>query len=414
VDFFLMAMSVGDSSIDLVGKRILLGVTGGIAAYKAAELLRLLKGAGADVHVVMTRAAKDFVGELTFQALSGHPVHSSLLNPEEESAMSHIALAKWPDLIVIAPASANFLARLTAGLADDLLSAVCLATSAPVYLVPAMNAEMWNKTITQRNLSDLRSRAYQVIGPDSGPQACGDVGFGRMSSPEAILEKIVLGITRNQILQGIQVLVTAGPTQEPIDPVRYVSNRSSGKMGYAIAEAAAGLGAEVTLVTGPTAIPVPRVFKTIAVRTAAEMFEAVMVEIARQKIFIGVAAVADYSPRPEAHKIKKGTSEATLILQATRDILAEVAAMPLPPFTVGFAAETESLERYAQTKLENKAIDMIAANQVGEGLGFESDVNALHVYWRGGQCQLAEAPKAELANRLVKLIAKNFHEKGTT
>ncbi len=408
-------MSVGDFGMDLEGKRILLGVTGGIAAYKAAELLRLLRGAGADVRVVMTRSAKDFVGELTFQALSGHPVHSSLLNPEEESAMSHITLAKWPDLIVIAPASANFLARLTAGLADDLLSTLCLATRAPVYLVPAMNAEMWNKHITQRNLADLRSRAYQIIGPDSGPQACGDVGFGRMSSPETIFKEIFAGISSTQVLRGIRVLVTAGPTQEPIDPVRYISNRSSGKMGYAIAEAAASLGAEVTLVTGPTSVPVPKVLKTIWVRTATDMFEAVMDEIAQQHIFIGVAAVADYSPCPEVHKIKKGASEATLILKATKDILAEVAALPSPPFTVGFSAETESLEHYAQSKLENKSIDMIAANYVGEGLGFESDLNALHVYWRGGGCELAQAPKPELAKLLIKLIAKNFHEKkGTT
>ncbi len=395
----------------LTGKRILLGVTGGIAAYKAAVLLRLLQQHGAVVRVVMTRNACEFITPLTMQALSGKPVHTELLDLETESAMGHIDLARWADLVLIAPASANFIARYSNGFAEDLLSTLCLATSSPVMLAPAMNQQMWLNAATQENLKKIIARGIAVIGPAEGDQACGENGPGRMIEPEEIASLAAKSFETN-ILSGSRLLVTAGPTREAIDPVRFISNRSSGRMGYAVAMAAVEAGAEVSLISGPVNLSAPDRAELINVTSAAEMYSAVMQKISTTDIFISAAAVADYSLDTIAEqKIKKSSDSYELSLQKNPDILAEVAALNSAPFTVGFAAETENLELNAQTKLRSKKLDMIAANQVGEDLGFDSEMNALTVFWGAEHKQLQKASKTRLARTLITLIADQYNEK---
>jgi phosphopantothenoylcysteine decarboxylase / phosphopantothenate---cysteine ligase len=401
-----------------INKNIVLGVSGGIAAYKSAELVRLLRKQGAEVRVVMTQSAMEFISPLTFQALSGNPVHSELLDADAENAMGHISLARWADLLVIAPATANLIAKLSHGMADDLLSTLYLAAICPVYVAPAMNQAMWNKVVTQENIEKLVAHGVMVIGPEQGDQACGETGFGRMSEPVDICKRLVHALEFQnqptaQCLQGLKVLITAGPTREPLDPVRYITNRSSGKMGYALANAALKAGAEVALVSGPVTLTAPANSELIKVETAAQMYEAVMSRASEHAIYIGAAAVADYSPAiVEPEKIKKQEEQTTIILQKTKDILAEVAQLDNKrPFTVGFAAETHDLQAYARDKLARKKLDMIAANWVGRELGgFDSELNALHVFWENGEKTLAMMDKARLAEQLISLIAERFNE----
>ncbi|MDP1772595.1 MAG: bifunctional phosphopantothenoylcysteine decarboxylase/phosphopantothenate--cysteine ligase CoaBC [Methylobacter sp.] len=402
----------------LINKHILLAVSGGIAAYKSAELVRLLRKQGATVRVVMTRSAMQFVSPLTFQALSGNPVHSELLDANEENAMGHISLARWADALIIAPATANTLAKCSHGLADDLLSTLYLAATCPVYVAPSMNQAMWHKPVTQENIQKLKSHGVIVIGPGQGDQACGETGFGRMSEPLEICRQLMADPTA-QCLNGLKVLISAGPTREPLDPVRYITNRSSGKMGYALADAAIKAGAKVTLVSGPVSLSAPVNADVVSVETAAQMHAAVMSKAAEHDIYIGAAAVADYSPAlMENEKIKKQAEQTTLTLQKTRDILADVAQLPDRPFTVGFAAETHDLEQYALDKLARKNLDMIAANWVGRDQGgFDSDQNALQVFWKNGQKKLAMTDKNHLAEQLISLIAERMeherHDKNT-
>lgn len=390
-----------------------MAVSGGIAAYKSAELVRLLRKQGATVRVVMTQAAMQFVSPLTFQALSGNPVHSELLDANEENAMGHIGLARWADALVIAPATANTLAKFSHGLADDLVSTLYLAATCPVYVAPAMNQAMWSKPVTQENIRKLISHGVTVIGPEQGDQACGETGFGRMSEPLEICRRL-MAEPAAQCLEGLKVLISAGPTREPLDPVRYITNRSSGKMGYALAAAALKAGAKVTLVSGPVLLSAPADADLIGVETAAQMHAAVIVQAPEHDIYIGAAAVADYSPAlMENEKIKKQAEQSTLTLQKTRDILAEVAQLSNRPFTVGFAAETHDLEQYALDKLARKNLDMIAANWVGrEQGGFDSEQNALQVFWKNGRKDLAMTDKNQLAEQLIGLIAERMeHER---
>jgi len=394
----------------LVNKRILLGVTGGIAAYKSADLVRRLREAGASVRVVMTDAACEFITELTLQAVSSHPVHRKLLDSQAESAMGHIELARWADTILVAPASADFLARLALGRGDDLLTTLCLASAAPLAVAPAMNQQMWRNPATQANVATLRQRSVQVFGPAEGSQACGDVGPGRMVEPTE-LALLAAGLFETGALDGLNVLITAGPTWEALDPVRGLSNKSSGKMGYAVAEAAAEAGAQVTLVSGPVTLTPPERITTVRVTSAQEMFDAVHERVGRAAIFISVAAVADYRPASvAAQKIKKTDKRLTLELVRTPDILASVAALKPAPFTVGFAAETEHLEKAARAKLEAKGVDLIAANLVGgsEG-GFDADENRLLLVDRAGTTEMPLAPKAQLARALIQHIAEKYH-----
>lgn len=392
-------------------RRILLGVTGGIAAYKSAELARLLMASGAQVQVVMTESATTFVGPITFQALSGNPVYTGNLAADEANAMAHIRLARWADQILIAPATADFIAKLRLGLADDLLSSLCLAAEAPLAIAPAMNQAMWRNPATQENLACLRQRGIQIIGPADGLQACGEAGHGRMSEPGEIVSTLLGPSQPRRLLSGVSILVTAGPTREAIDPVRFISNRSSGKMGYGLATAAAAAGAEVVLVSGPTALPPPAEAAFIGVESAAEMHTAVMDEARHADIVIAAAAVADYRPAVAAeHKIKKSSAAATLDLERTPDILADLGRLKERPFLVGFAAETENLAEHAKIKLREKNLDLIAANWVGRaGVGFDSDENALCVYWRDGSTDLAQAPKSVIAQQLIALIADRYH-----
>ena len=397
----------------LIGKRIVLGVTGGISAYKAAFLVRLLRKNGANVRVVMTQSATKFVTPLTFQALSAKPVHTELLDLNTETAMGHIELAKWADLILIAPASANFIARYANGFAEDLLSTLCLATDSPVIIAPAMNQQMWRNQATQENLERINARGITVVGPTSGVQACGDDGPGRMLEPEEIVVHTA-NIFQTNILTGSRLLVTAGPTREAIDPVRFLSNRSSGRMGYAVATAAAEAGADVTLISGPVDLAAIGIEKVIHVTSAEEMQESVMQRINNIDIFISAAAVADYRVQKiSEQKIKKSDDTYELIMQKNPDILAEVSALYDAPFTVGFAAETENLELNAQTKLHLKNLDMIAANQVDKKLGIDCDENALTIFWKTGCEKLPLAPKNKLARSLIKLIALQYNEKNS-
>jgi len=393
----------------LINKKILLGVTGGIAAYKSAELVRLLIKAGAEVRVVMTPAAREFVQPLTYQALSGHRVYVDLFDAEADSAMDHIELARWCDLMLVAPASADFLGKMSAGYADNLLLTLCLASRQPVAVAPAMNQQMYANAATAANLEQLSSRGILVWGPDAGEQACGDVGPGRMLEPAHLLTNLEICFKPGK-LHGIGILLTAGPTREAIDPVRYISNRSSGKMGYALARAALHEGAEVTLVSGPVSLAPPAGVKMISVESAAEMLDAVMQEVPGSDVFIACAAVSDYRVDQQAdHKIKKSTQTMTLDLVPNTDILAAVSALAERPFCVGFAAETRDLEKYALDKLKRKNLDMIAANLVGDGSGgFEADVNRLEVFWDGGEHSIALADKREVAKQLIELIGERY------
>ncbi len=398
---------------DLDGKRVLLGVTGGIAAYKSPDLVRRLRDRGAEVQVVMTSGATRFVTPITFQAVSGRPVRDGLWDVAAEAAMGHIELARWADLVLIAPASADFLARLTAGLADDLLATMCLATSAPIAVAPAMNKVMWDSAATRENMGRLVERGVRILGPGEGDQACGEVGPGRMLEPEQITQMVVDAISGNSgPLTGRRVVVTAGPTREAIDPVRFISNRSSGKMGFAVAAAAAGAGADVTLVAGPVNLETPPGVRRIDVESATQMHSCVHEAVTGADIFIAAAAVADYSPEhPAGQKIKKNDEKMNLALARAPDILASVAALADRPYVVGFAAETENLEENARLKMSRKRLDMIAANLVGSGKGFDVDENALHVIWDGGQKELTVAPKVDLARELVELICEQLATK---
>ena len=396
-------------------KKIILGVTGGIAAYKAAELLRLFVRQGAEVRVIMTESATKFVGALTFQALSGHPVHTSLVDEASESSMGHIELARWADLIVIAPMTADFMARLVHGRANELLSALCLASEADLWVAPAMNNKMWLNTATQKNLELLQTRKVHVLGPASGEQACGETGLGRMLEPEDI-NKALQQFYEQKPLAGLNVVITAGPTREPIDPVRYISNRSSGKMGFALAEASVELGAQVVLVAGPTACRASGHIERIDVETAQDMAEAVKSKLTGCHIFISAAAVADYRVKAVAdQKIKKTTDELTLSLTRNPDILSGVASSPERPFTVGFAAETENLLENAQSKLLRKGLDMVLANDVSKAdRGFDVDVNQVSVVWKEGQKELALMPKLILARQIMEIISERYHAKSST
>ncbi len=389
-------------------QNLLLGVTGGISAYKSVELARLLVASGAQVRVVMTEAATRFVTPLTFQAVTGNPVRCSLFDEEHESAMGHIELARWADQMLIAPATAGFLARMTHGLADDLLSTLCLACSAPVSVAPAMNVHMWQHAAVQQNLSVLASRGVNILGPDSGEQACGDSGPGRMLEPTDIVA--ALGSLHNRgMFAGKKVLITAGPTQEAIDPVRFVGNRSSGKMGFALAGAFAREGAEVVLVSGPVALSTPPGVRRINVQTALQMHGAVFDNIENIDIFAGCAAVADYRPeQPEEQKIKKISERLVISLVKNPDILAEVAVLKDGPYTLGFAAETENLAENARAKLLEKKLNMLAANPVGDGLGFEHDDNSLLVIWPGGEKQLPVQDKRALAQSLLGVLGQQY------
>ena len=394
----------------LANQRILLGITGGIAAYKSAELTRRLRDQGAEVRVVMTPAATEFITPLTLQALSGNPVHTELLDHAAEAAMGHIELARWADTVVVAPATANFIARLGNGMADDLLSALCLATAAPLLVAPAMNQQMWQNPATQENVARLQARGITLLGPASGDQACGETGPGRLLEPDEIVPAIIAA-GRTSRLAGVKVMVSAGPTREFIDPVRYLSNRSSGRMGYAVARAAEQSGASVTLVSGPVTLAPPARVRVVEVVSAAQMHDSVLAEAGSCDIFISAAAVADYRSREKApQKMKKRDAGISLSLEKTPDILAEVAALANPPFTVGFAAETENLARNAKQKLAKKNLDMVAANRVGDGLGFDSDRNALEVYWRDGSQSLGIASKELLARQLLELIVARYRE----
>jgi phosphopantothenoylcysteine decarboxylase / phosphopantothenate---cysteine ligase len=391
--------------------RVLLGVTGGIAAYKSPELVRRLVERGCEVQIVMSRGAREFVGPLTFQAVSGRRVRDDLWDPAAEAAMGHIELARWADVVIIAPATAHFLGTLAAGLGGDLLGTVCLATTAPIVLAPAMNQAMWGNPAVQANRALLEARGVRFLGPASGDQACGETGPGRMLEPNEIAAALLeqTGRLSAQQLQGVKVVVTAGPTREPIDPVRYITNRSSGKMGFAVAAAAREAGAEVVLVTGPVTLPTPAAVRRIDVETAEQMYRSVHDEIAGAQIFIGCAAVSDYRPREAAEqKIKRSAAEMDLALVRSPDTLASVAALPRPPFTVGFAAETHDVAVHARDKLERKHIDMIAANRVGRDCGFDRETNALTVYWAGGELALGEGGKGHLARRLVEVIAERY------
>ena len=395
------------------GKRVLLGVTGGIAAYKSPDLVRRLRELGAEVQVVLTAGAREFVTPMTFQAVSGREVRSDLWDPEAEKAMSHIELARWADFVIIAPATADFLARLATGQADDLLTTLCLATDAPIALAPAMNRLMWSNPATQANVATLESRGIHVWGPGEGDQACGEVGAGRMLEPTQLAAYAANAIAPTGPLAGKRVLLTAGPTRERIDPVRFISNRSSGKMGFAVAAAARDAGAEVTIVCGPVNLATPPGVKRIDVESAADMLNAVLKNIDGVDIFVATAAVADYRPAcPVECKIKKTSESMDLKMERTVDILATVAARTPRPFVVGFAAETDSVEQYARQKLLKKNLDMIAANEVGHDKVFEKDDNALLVLWRDGKLEMPHAPKVALARDLIALISERYAERG--
>ena len=391
----------------LTGKRILLGITGGIAAYKAAELTRLLVKAGADVRVAMTEAATHFVGTATMQALSGQAVWSDLWDSRVNDAMGHIELSRDRDLILVAPASADFMAKLAHGLCDDLLSTLCVARRCPLLVAPAMNVEMWQNPATVRNAETLRADGVQIVGPASGGQACGEMGMGRMTEPADILADVQFFFQQKSprgSLSGRRVVVTAGPTEEPVDPVRVLTNTSSGKMGYAVARAAREAGAEVTLISGPVSLPTPAGVARVDVRTAREMFDAVKKDASDADVFIAVAAVADYRVKnPSKQKIKKANGHLSLELEENPDILAWVAALPKPPFCVGFAAESENLAQNAKAKLAKKKLPLIAGNLAQEAMG--RDDSAITLYDADGEHALGRGPKLELARKLVEHVA---------
>lgn len=398
----------------LTGKHIVLGVSGGIAAYKAPELVRRLRDRGAEVRVVMTEAAKAFITPLSLQAVSGYPVSDDLLDPAAEAAMGHIELGKWADLVILAPATADLIARVTAGMANDLVTTICLATPAPIAVVPAMNQQMYRAAPTQHNLRQLAQRGVMLWGPDSGSQACGDIGPGRMLDPLAIVEAAVNWASPVNDLKHLNIMITAGPTREALDPVRFITNHSSGKMGYAIATAAAKRGANVTLVSGPVTLATPAWVKRIDVITGVEMQQAVMDNIAQQHIFIAAAAVADYRSADIAvEKIKKQGDEVTLKMVKNPDIVAGVGHLSENrPYVVGFAAETQNVEEYAQQKRVRKNLDLICANDVSKaGQGFNSDANALHLFWQEGEKILPLSDKSLLGQQLLDEIVSRYDEK---
>ena len=398
----------------LTGKRIVLGVSGGIAAYKAPELVRRLRDRGAEVRVVMTDAAKAFITPLSLQAVSGHPVSDDLLDPAAEAAMGHIELGKWADLVILAPATADLIARVAAGMANDLVTTICLATAAPIAVVPAMNQQMYRALPTQHNLHLLAQRGVLTWGPDSGSQACGDIGPGRMLDPLAIVDLAVAWAAPVNDLQHLNIMITAGPTREALDPVRFISNHSTGKMGFSIAAASAKRGAKVTLVAGPVQLATPTGVQRIDVITALEMQQAVMAQADTQQIFIGCAAVADYrAAAVSEEKIKKQGDEVTLKMVKNPDIVAGVAAMQQArPYVVGFAAETQNVEEYAQQKRVRKNLDLICANDVAKaGQGFNSDTNALHLFWQKGDKVLPLCDKSLLGQQLLDEIVSLYDEK---
>lgn len=398
----------------LFNRNVVLGVTGGIAAYKSAELVRQLQEGGARVRVIMTQGAQEFITPLTLQALSGHPVHTQLLDAEAEMGMGHIELARWADLLLIAPATADVIARLSAGRADDLLTTVALATGAPVLIAPAMNQQMWRDSATSANIANLAERGVHVVGPAEGMQACGDSGPGRMEEPPAIAAAAA-ALFETGSLSGKRVVVTAGPTREALDPVRYLSNHSSGKMGYALAQAAADAGALTTLVSGPVTLEAPPRVRRLNVVSAQQMLQQCLDLLPECDIFIACAAVADYRPATlAAHKIKKGAQELNLQLTRNPDIVATVAASEVRPFTVGFAAETRDVLSYARQKLERKGLDMIVANDVSDGsIGFNSDNNEATVLWQGGEQTLQRTSKDGIAQHIVTLIAQRLEARRT-
>lgn len=395
----------------LEGRKILLGVTGGIAAYKSPDLVRRLREQGAEVRVVMTRSAAKLVAPEVFQAVSGQPVRGDLWDEQAEAAMGHIDLARWADLVVIAPATANVMAELAGGLAGDLLTTLCLVTNAPVVLAPAMNHSMWAHPATRESHATLAARGLHFVGPAEGDLACGETGPGRMAEPTDIVAALpaILHSPVAELLSGLRVLVTAGPTREPIDPVRFISNRSSGKMGFAVAQAAAEAGARVVLIAGPVSLPTPPGIERINVETASQMCEATLARAAQADIYIGAAAISDYRPEyvPD-QKIKKKSDKLALNLVKCPDVLAAVAALADGPFTVGFAAETEKLEEHALAKLTGKRLDMIVANLVGVDLGFDRDDNSALVLWEGGRQELSRTSKAELARHILCLVAERY------
>jgi phosphopantothenoylcysteine decarboxylase/phosphopantothenate--cysteine ligase len=397
--------------MQLENTNIILGITGGIAAYKTPDLVRKLIAKGANVRVVMTESAKEFVSPLALQAVSGNPVSDDLLNKDAEAAMGHIELARWADKLLVAPATANFMAKLTHGLADDLLSTLCLATPAPICVAPAMNQQMWFADATQANLKILEKREIQFLGPAQGEQACGDVGPGRMLEPQEIAD-LLAQETLEHVLAGKRITITAGPTREEIDPVRYLSNHSSGKMGYALAIAAQQLGATVTLISGPVNLLPPAKIQTVSVSSAQQMYDAVMQTTHNCDIFVGCAAVADYRIQQKtSQKIKKSESELTLTFIKNLDIISDVAHLANAPFTLGFAAETQNLREYALNKLQRKKLNMIAANDVSDStIGFNSEQNALTVFWSKGEKKLGVADKQLLAVQLMHLVAQRYTE----
>ena len=396
----------------LTGKRFIIGITGGIAAYKTIELIRLLRKAGAEVRVVLAPAAAEFVTPLALQAISGNVVSQSLLDPHAEFAMGHIELAKWANAVLIAPASADFIARFSVGMANDLLSTICLATCAPIFLAPAMNQQMFHQSITQQNLTALKARGVRLIGPNSGVQACGDVGAGRMSEPTEIFTALSDFFVQSQDLRDLSVAITAGPTREAIDPVRYISNHSSGKMGFALATAFAERGASVTLISGPVNLLTPPNVTRVDVTSAQEMCQAALKSAVENQIFIGCAAVADYRlAEVSAQKIKKSGEELSLKLIRNPDIITEVAHLSENrPFTVGFAAETQNLADYAQDKLQRKNLDMICANDVSGGQAFNTDENMLQLFWKTGGKTLSLKSKTDLARELATEIVARYRQ----
>jgi phosphopantothenoylcysteine decarboxylase/phosphopantothenate--cysteine ligase len=391
---------------------IVLGITGGIAAYKSPDLVRRLRERGAEVQIVMTASAEEFVTGTALQAVSGRQIRSNLWDKEAEAAMSHIELARWADVVLIAPATAEVMARIVSGGAPDLLTTICLATEAPIALAPAMNHVMWSNPATQANRQVLEERGIHILGPGIGSQACGEEGAGRMLEPDVIAATVfnLTGEKGQGLLEGRKVVITAGPTREPIDPVRYITNRSSGKMGYAIASAAAAQGANVVLVSGPVNLARPAGIDVVNVESAKEMYAATHEAIGDADIFIAAAAVADYRPANVVkQKIKKNDDSMTLELKRCPDILASVAALDVAPFTVGFAAETENVIEYARGKLEKKKLDMIVANRVGRNRGFDSDDNAATVLWNNGEKSYPTTSKLDLARKLIELAAEHFY-----
>lgn len=413
---FILGFTMTKHQSSLRGKKIILGISGGIAAYKCAELTRGLIEQGAEIRVVMTACAKEFITPLTMQAVSGHAIADSLFQSKEETGMEHIALARWADLLLIAPATVNIIAKLRSGIADDLLTTLCLATKAPLVISPAMNVQMYQAAATQDNLSTLATRGVFIWGPAEGIQACGDVGFGRMLAPDALVHLCINFFeVETKLFSGESITITVGPTQEALDPVRYISNHSSGKMGYAIAVAAQKMGANITLISGPVNLSPPKGMKIINILSADEMYSAALASLKKCDVFIACAAVADYRPVCVAsQKIKKqqGVDDLMIKLVKNKDIIAAIAHVKNPPFCVGFAAETQNIKEYALKKLKAKKLDLIAANNVSKiGQGFNHAQNALTVYSKNRQFDIPLADKKDVAVQLLTIISQHFTRK---